>query len=159
VFLLRISDVVHDPMKVPTKPPSNVEEVRNQYDQSLVQQLEEVESRCDAYVMELTMLIFNCKALPYSADMDAHRASQPIHSSPSPRNPKVRLRSSPPSGMSCYLTTCEYQLESPFALNLLCLWRWSMEGYHGSIWIRPAARSSGKIVSMYCPQCSFNCVD
>ena len=35
-------------MKVPTKPPSNVEEVRNQYDQSLVQQLEEVETLCDA---------------------------------------------------------------------------------------------------------------
>ena len=32
-------------VKVPTKPPSNVEEVRNQYDQTLVQQLEEVKSR------------------------------------------------------------------------------------------------------------------
>lgn len=41
-FLLRISNVVHDFVKVPTKPPSNVEEVRNQYDQSLVQRLEEV---------------------------------------------------------------------------------------------------------------------
>jgi hypothetical protein len=30
--------------KVPTKPPSNVEEVRNQYDQTLVQRLEEVKS-------------------------------------------------------------------------------------------------------------------
>jgi len=40
--LLRISNVGHDFAKVPTKPPSNVEEVRNQYDQSLVQKLEEV---------------------------------------------------------------------------------------------------------------------
>ena len=31
--------------KVPTKPPSNVEEVRNQYDQTLVHQLEEVKPR------------------------------------------------------------------------------------------------------------------
>ena len=105
------------------------------------------------------MLIHYCKALPYSADMDAHCASQPIHPGPSPRNPKVRSRSSPPSSMSCYLTTCDHQLESPFAINLLCLWGWSMEGYHGSIWIRPAARSSGKIVSLCCPQFSFNCVD
>lgn len=34
-----------------------------------------------------------------------------------------------------------------------------MERYHGSIWIRPAARSSGKIVSLCCPQFSFDCVD
>jgi hypothetical protein len=159
VSLLRISNAVYNFMKVPTKPPSNVEEVRNQYDRSLVQQLEEVESRCDAYLMELTVLTFNCKALSYSADMDAHRASQPIHPSPSPRNPKVRSQSSPLSSMLCYFTTCEYQLESTFAINLLCLWRWPMEGYHGSIWIRPAARSSGKIVSMCCLQFSFNCVD
>lgn len=62
MFLLRISDVVHDFMKVPTKPPSNVEEVRNQFDQSLVQQLEEVESRCDAHPMELTMLTFQLQS-------------------------------------------------------------------------------------------------
>ena len=60
MLFLRISDVVRDFMKVPTKPPSNVEEVRNQYDQSLVQQLEEVESRCDAYPMELAILTFDC---------------------------------------------------------------------------------------------------
>ena len=161
MFLLRISNIVHDIVKVPTKPPSNVEEVRNQFDQSLVQQLEEVESRCDVYPMELTTLTFNCEALPYSADMDAHRAAQPIHPSPSPRDPKVRSESSLPSSMSCYFTTyeCDYQLESPFAINLLCVWRWSMEGYHGSIWIQPTARSSSKIVSMCCPQFSFNCVD
>ena len=58
MFLLRFSDVVHNFMKVPTKPPSNVEEVRNQYDQSLVQQLEEVGSLRDAYPMELAMLTF-----------------------------------------------------------------------------------------------------
>lgn len=58
MLILRFSDVVHVFMKVPTKPPSNVEEVRNQYDQSLVQQLEEVESLCDAYPMELAMLTF-----------------------------------------------------------------------------------------------------
>jgi general transcription factor 3C polypeptide 5 (transcription factor C subunit 1) len=41
---LRITDALYDFVKVPTKPPSNVEEVRNQYDQTLVQQLEEVKS-------------------------------------------------------------------------------------------------------------------
>jgi general transcription factor 3C polypeptide 5 (transcription factor C subunit 1) len=41
---LWITDGLHDFVKVPTKPPSNVEEVRNQYDQTLVQQLEEVKS-------------------------------------------------------------------------------------------------------------------
>lgn len=54
-LLLRISNVVHDFAKVPTKPPSNVEEVRNQYDQSLVQRLEEVKPRYDAYAMELSV--------------------------------------------------------------------------------------------------------
>ena len=49
-------------MKVPTKPPSNVEEVRNQYDQSLVRQLEEVESRSDAYPMGLTMFDFQLQS-------------------------------------------------------------------------------------------------
>jgi general transcription factor 3C polypeptide 5 (transcription factor C subunit 1) len=38
------TDALHDFVKVPTKPPSNVEEVRNQYDQTVVQQLEEVKS-------------------------------------------------------------------------------------------------------------------
>lgn len=42
---LQISNAVYNFVKVPTKPPSNVEEVRNQYDQTLVQQLEEVKSR------------------------------------------------------------------------------------------------------------------
>ncbi len=40
-----ISDAVYVFAKVPTKPPSNVEEVRNQYDQTLVHQLEEVTPR------------------------------------------------------------------------------------------------------------------
>jgi len=41
----QISNAMYNFRKVPTKPPSNVEEVRNQYDQTLVQQLEEVKSR------------------------------------------------------------------------------------------------------------------
>lgn len=44
-FGLWISDAVYDFAKVPMKPPSNVEEVRNQYDQTLVHQLEEVKPR------------------------------------------------------------------------------------------------------------------
>lgn len=89
---------VHDSAKVPTKPPSNVEEVRNQYDQSLVQRLEEVNPHCDAHAMELTVRL-QLQALPYSANMDPRRAAQPIHPSPRPRNPKVRH--SPPHRSVC----------------------------------------------------------
>jgi len=40
--------------KVPTKPPSNVEEVRNQYDQTLVQRLEEVKPHPVVFITQLT---------------------------------------------------------------------------------------------------------
>ncbi|KAF8484497.1 RNA polymerase III transcription factor IIIC subunit-domain-containing protein [Russula ochroleuca] len=98
---------------VPTKPLQTSKKVRNQYDQSLVQKLEEPEK------------IQKCETVLSTVQFDVLSHA------------------------------CECQLESSFAINLLCFWRWSMEGYHGSIWIRPAARSSGKIVSTYRPEFSL----
>ncbi|KAF8484494.1 RNA polymerase III transcription factor IIIC subunit-domain-containing protein, partial [Russula ochroleuca] len=119
---------------VPTKPPSNVEEVRNQYDQSLVQKLEE---------LFRTRPIWTRAALLNQFTPAQAREIQKCETVLSTVQFDVLSHA------------CECQLESSFAINLLCFWRWSMEGYHGSIWIRPAARSSGKIVSTYRPEFSL----
>jgi hypothetical protein len=55
MFDLSVSDVLYDFVKVPTKPPSNVEEVRNQYDQTLVQRLEEVKPDLVVVITPLTV--------------------------------------------------------------------------------------------------------
>ena len=55
MFDLSVSDVLYDFVKVPIKPPSNVEEVRNQYDQTLVQRLEEVKPDLVVVITQLTV--------------------------------------------------------------------------------------------------------
>jgi len=55
MFDLWASNVLYDFAKVPTKPPSNVEEVRNQYDQTLVQRLEEVKPHLVMSITQLTV--------------------------------------------------------------------------------------------------------
>jgi hypothetical protein len=131
--------------KVPTKPPSNVEEVRNQYDQTLVRRLEEVKS---------LPLYFTCSAK--SVITRKHFRSRPIWtraallSQFTPAQAREIHKFVPIHHIlrTFFAHARECQLQGPFAVNLLCLWRWPMERHHGSIWLRPAARSTGKIVSM-----------
>ena len=90
--------VVHSPsltsrfvaIKVPTKPPPNVEEVRNQFDQTLVRQLEEVGVSSSQLYAFLVNGVPTPEALPNTACLDSCLPAQPIHSGPSTRNTQVR---------------------------------------------------------------------
>ena len=76
--------------KVPTKPPPNVEEVRNQFDQTLIRQLEEVGALFISVVCQTSKRCLPTpQALPDAAGVDPRRPAQSIYGRPSTRNPQV----------------------------------------------------------------------
>jgi hypothetical protein len=75
--------------KVPTKPPPNVEEVRNQFDQTLIRQLEEVGVDTSVVCQTSKRFLPTPQALPNAAGVDSCRPAQSIYGGPSTRNPQV----------------------------------------------------------------------
>ena len=140
--------------KVPTKPPPNVEEVRNQFDQTLIRQLEEVGALFTSVVCQTSKrCLYSPQALPDAAGVDSCRPAQSIYGGPSTGNPQVGANALP-------LTPSRtVAISSKVFLPLTCYvfgdgpWRDTMVRFGYDPRQDPQARW------LACPALTFRCID